>query len=333
MTRTNILFAISIFTFALTSLSFATKAQTQNFDIWLSGMRTEALNAGISPQTVNVALSNLTPNQRVIDLDRKQPEGTMTFAKYRERIVNETRIQKGREMMRVHADRLRQIEQKYGVQPQYVVALWGIETNFGGNTGGMDVIRSLATLAWEGRRAEFFKNELLDAMRIIDQGHITREGMTGSWAGALGQVQFMPSSFKRLAVDGNNDGKKDIWNDLDDAFASAANYLVKNGWNAGERWGREVRLPAGFAQSHVTKNTREPIEKSLSQWNTLGIRTIDGQLLPNVNDMNGYIVMPDDMDGPAYLVYNNYSTIMRWNRSTYFATSVGLLADAIASAG
>jgi membrane-bound lytic murein transglycosylase B len=322
-------FALTLFVFSGFHTNNAA-AQTISFDQWVVDARAEALSKGISEATVNAAFQGLTPNQRVIELDRKQPEGTMTFARYRERIVNQTRIDKGREMFKKHADKLSRLEEIYGVQPQYVMALWGIETNFGGNTGGMDVIRSLSTLAWEGRRAEFFRGELMDALRIIDQGHISRDEMTGSWAGALGQVQFMPSSFKRLAIDGNNDGRKDIWNDLDDAFASAANYLVKNGWHAGERWGREVILPSGFDQNLVTTNTREPIEKSLAQWQAIGLQTMSKNPIPVVDDMDGYIVMPDDAGGPAYLVYNNYSTIMRWNRSTYFATSVGLLADAIA---
>ncbi len=317
---------------ALSGISHTAHATTtgQSFSQWMESFSAEARAQGISEPTISAALSGLSPNDRVIELDRRQPEGTMSFATYRERVVNQTRINQGRQMMAKHADLLARTEERFGVAPQYIVALWGIETNFGGNTGGFDVIRSLATLAWEGRRADFFRGELLHALRIIDQGHIDRDSMTGSWAGALGQVQFMPSSFHNLAVDGDGDGKIDIWNNLSDAFASAANYLVRNGWTSGQRWGREVRLPSGFSDTHITTNTREPKQKTLAEWRDMGLTMPGGSDLPVVDGMRAYLVAPDGVTGPVYLVYDNYTTIMRWNRSTYFATSVGLLADAIA---
>lgn len=301
-------------------------ANPQPFDQWLTGVRAEAARQGVSQQTINAALTNIQPIQKVIDLDRKQPEHKITFSKYQTNVVNQQRINKGREMMRLHADELRRVEQQYGVAPQYVVALWAIETNFGGNTGGFSVINSLATLAWEGRRAEFFKDELINALKIIDAGHITASGMKGSWAGAMGQNQFMPSSFNAYAVDGNGDGKRDIWNSLPDVFASTANYLNKSGWNAGERWGRRAELPQGFSESLIGPK----IQKPLSEWARLGVRLPGGVALPQEN-MMASIVAPDGIGGEIYIVYNNYQTIMKWNRSTYFATSVGLLADAIAS--
>lgn len=304
----------------------------ESFNDWLADMRQTAISEGISPAVVNGNLTDdLTPNQRVIDLDGKQPEGTMTFAQYRQRIVNQTRINTGRQMMARYKNELAEIEQRFGVQPQYVVALWGIETNYGSNTGGFDIIRSLASLAWDGRRRDFFTDELVHALRILEQGHIDRANLTGSWAGALGQVQFMPSSFARLAVDGDGDGKKDIWTNRMDAFASAANYLSKSGWHGDERWGREVILPRGFSQSEVTSSTRNPNERTLDQWRNMGLKQTNGAPIPVVPGMKGFIVQPDGSGGPSYLVYNNYKTILSWNRSTYFATSVGLLANAIAN--
>ncbi len=224
-----------------------------------------------------------------------------------------------------HKNDLLWVEKKFGVQAQYIVALWGIETNFGSNTGGFKVVDSLATLAWEGRRADFFKGELIKALKIIDEGHISAADMKGSWAGAMGQCQFMPSSFFNFAVDANGDGHKDIWNTKIDVFASAANYLSKSGWNYGERWGRRVVLPKNFPENLIDRNLTKP----LSYWAQQGVKLPDGAPLPSEN-MSAAIVAPDGTAGEAYIVYNNYQTIMKWNRSTYFATSVGLLADAIA---
>jgi membrane-bound lytic murein transglycosylase B len=261
----------------------------------------------------------------VIELDRKQPENKKTFAQYRETVVNSARIAQGRELMQAYGRELSAISAKYGVAPQYIVALWGIETNYGGNTGGFKVLPALATLAWEGRRREFFEGELLNALKIIDQGHISAAAMKGSWAGAMGQNQFMPSSFISFAVDENGDGRRDIWGTEADVFASTANYLKKSGWTAGQKWGRAVRLPNDFPESLEGRT----IKKQLSFWVSNGVTAKDGAPLPQ-NEMTASIVAPDGVTGPAFLVYNNYNVIMTWNRSTYFATSVGLLADAIA---
>lgn len=301
-------------------------AAAQSFDSWLSHFKTEALNAGVSPQTVSAALTGIQPIQKVIDLDRKQPEMKKTFAQYKKDIVNPVRIQKGRELMRQHAADLAEVERIYGVAPQYVIALWGIETNFGTNTGGFKVVPALATLAWEGRRAEFFKKELMNALKIIDAGHISAAEMKGSWAGAMGQNQFMPSSFNAYAVDGNGDGRRDIWGTRKDVFASTANYLRKSGWNSGERWGRRAEIPANFPKDLIGPKIRKP----MNEWKRMGVTLPGGAPLPSDN-LSASIVAPDGVAGEAYIVYNNYQTIMAWNRSTYFATSVGLLADSIAN--
>ena len=297
----------------------------KDFQDWLADFQVEATQAGISQKTLNEALTGIQPLPRVIELDNKQPEGQITFSQYVNRIVSKTRIEKGREMMAQNARLLNQVSREYGVAPQYIVALWGIETNFGSNTGGFSIVPALATLAWEGRRGDFFRRELLDALKILEEGHIDAAHMKGSWAGAMGQCQFMPSSFDRYAVDGDHDGRKDIWGTKHDVFASAANYLKQNRWKVGERWGRQVTLPAGFADNLTGLNIR----KTLAEWEKLGVRTAGNKPLPVVAGMEGSLIAPEGLEGPVYLVYNNYQTIMRWNRSVYFATSVGLLADAI----
>ena len=309
----------------LITISHSAYATNVDFRIWLKNMRADAARQGISQNTINAALYNIEPSQRVIELDRKQPEYKKTFAQYKEMIVNQTRINKGRQMMRDHSQALQAAENKYGVPKQFIVALWGIETNYGSNTGGFKVVPALATLAWEGRRAEFFRKELINALKIIDAGHISAADMKGSWAGAMGQNQFMPSSFQAYAVDGNGDGKRDIWGTKADVFASTANYLKRNGWITGQRWGRRVTLPSGFQESLIGPKIKKP----LSYWANLGVKTYGGGALPR-EDMQASIVAPDGIGGEAYIVYNNYQTIMDWNRSTYFATSVGLLADHLA---
>lgn len=325
------------FIFALvTSLSAPSAHADPNvpFDQWLGGVRQEALSQGISEDLVNRALTGLQPIPKIVQLDKAQPEFTQSFADYHAQRVNRSRIDNGRRMLVQHWDELQEVSKKYGVPPQYIVALWGMETSYGGFTGGYNVIDALATLAWNGRggtrpdRAAYFRRELLTALKIIDEGHISLEDMKGSWAGAMGQVQFMPSSFQRLAVDGDGDGRKNIWTNLSDAFASAANYLAQNGWKHDERWGRRVTLPSGFNAANVGSDK----QKSLAEWRTLGVKQQDGSPIPVVQGMMASVVAPDGLSGPVYLVYNNFRTVKSWNNSDKFALSVGLLADAIAAA-
>ena len=317
---------IAVLTVSLPVLAHHTQGtQNQSFNNWLVQMRAKAAAAGISQATINANLYNITPSETAIRLDKKQPENKKTFAQYKTAVVNENRVKKGRRLIQQHYTALQDVENKYGVPKQFIVALWGIETNFGGNTGGFSVVTALATMAWEGRRETFFTRELINALKIIDAGHIKGANMKGSWAGAMGQNQFMPSSFNAYAVDGNGDGRRDIWGTKKDVFASTANYLKKEGWKTGERWGRRVTLPAGF---NPELNDRK-LKKPLSYWASLGVRKHGGAPLPQDNILAS-IVAPDGVKGEAYIVYNNYQTIMHWNRSTYFATSVGLLADRLA---
>ena len=296
----------------------------ETFEEWRKGVRSEALGLGISAATFDAAFADIEPIPRVIELDRSQPEVTLTFDQYVERVVPESRVDKGRKLLTEHRELLEPIGRKYGVPPRFIVALWGIETNFGQYLGGFPVIGALATLAHDGRRSAYFRQELLHALRILEDGHITPDSMVGSWAGAMGQSQFMPSSFVNYAVDHDGDGRRDIWGTQGDVFASAANYLAQAGWHAGETWGRRVALPDNF--DHAL--TGLEVTKNLADWQALGLRRADGGALPQAA-MSGSVVLPGGEGGPAYLVYDNYRTIMRWNRSFYFATSVGLLADGI----
>jgi membrane-bound lytic murein transglycosylase B len=298
------------------------QAQQQDFDAWLRTLRQEARQRGISDRTLQAALSGLRPIPRVIELDRRQIEFRLTFAQYLRRVVPPQRVQYGRQLFAKHRKLLTEIGAKYGVQPRFIVTLWGIESDFGRRTGGFSVLGALATLAYDGRRSAFFRRELLDALHIVDEGHITPEAMFGSWAGAMGQSQFMPSSFRRFAVDYNGDGRRDIWNTTNDVLASIANYLARAGWRDDQTWGRRVTIPAKFATRLTGLETRKPIPA----WQKLGVRRLDGSNLPR-RPLPASLLIPDGPQGPAYLVYDNYRTILKWNRSTYFGLAVGYFSD------
>jgi membrane-bound lytic murein transglycosylase B len=236
---------------------------------------------------------------------------------------------KGKKLYSEHKDLLLRIYNKYGVQPRFILALWGIETSFGTYTGSFNVIRSLSTLSHDLRRREFFTDELINALTIIDQGHITSDEMMGSWAGAMGQNQFMPSSFLNYATDFDKDGKKDIWSTLPDVFASSSNYLKESGWNDDLTWGREVMTTKSIPDNFITTSAKEiNISKSLSEWAALGILKKNGEKLP-LRDIQAYLVYPEGEEGRKFLVYENFKVIMKWNRSLFFGLSVGILSDMI----
>ena len=293
---------------------------------WIEGVRSEGVRMGISPGTIEAALKGFTPIAKVIVNDRRQPESTMTFTQYIERVVPAARVATGRKKLAENRKLLAEVAARYGVQPRFVVALWGIETDFGRLTGGYPVVHAVATLAYDGRRSAYFRRELFAALRILDEGHITFAGMKGSWAGAMGQNQFMPTSFTSFAVDFNGDGRRDIWSTRADVFASSANYLKKSGWRDDQTWGRPVILPTNFDAALGGLEVR----KSLAEWQALGVRSANGGDLPTRN-LRGSVIMPDGAKGPAFLVYDNFRVILKWNRSTYFATAVGRLADRIAA--
>ena len=295
----------------------------QSFSVWLEEVRKTAEIKGISEKTLNRAFEDIKPIKRVIELDRRQPERTMTFSEYLKRVVSDEKLKQGRELYLKYKPLTDLIYEKYKVPGHVIIAIWGMETNYGKNMGSYPVVHSLATLAWEGRRRNFFENELFIALKILEDGHISFEYMIGSWAGAMGQVQFMPSSFNRYAVDYDGDGKCDIWKSIEDSLASAANYLSANGWKDGELWGEELALE-GLPEETGLDN-RNP----LSSYKERRIKSIDGSELKGGSDLSSAIVLPDGKNGRAFIVHNNFRTILKWNRSVFFGAAVGLMSDYI----
>ncbi|GEK11034.1 lytic murein transglycosylase [Pseudoalteromonas sp. J010] len=320
-------------------LSTSVFANTQaKFDEYLNNLKQEAIDKGYSQQLVDDAFATATFKEKVIKADKTQPEIVETLETYLPKRVPEWKIQRARKLYKEHQSTLEKVAKEYGVQARFIVALWGLESNFGRIQGGYPVISALVTLAFDGRREALYKRQLWAALDILRDGHIDLNNFKGSWAGAMGQTQFMPTSFTSYAVDYNQDGRKDIWTTQEDAFASIANYLKSVGWNDNLTWGRQVKLPEGFDTSYIlkrgTKSHKEWLgewrksERSLQEWQALGLRRMDGSDLPNVN-ISAALVMPDDANGRMYLAYDNYKALMNWNRSYYFATSVGFLSDRI----
>lgn len=304
-----------------------------SFDAWLADARTEALARGIHAETVNAALTGIAPIPKVIELDGRQPEFTQTFSRYLANAVTPARVNEGLAMMERHKALLAALEKKYGVPGRILVAFWGLETGYGKIPGDFPVVNALATLAYDDRRAAFFRGEMFNALTILDQGHITLDRMKGSWAGAMGNTQFMPSTFLKNAVDEDGDGRKDIWGDIPDALGSAANFLKNLGWDSTRTWGREVSLPAGFDVGLASLDTdaRETI-KPLSEWARLGVTRAGGGALP-AQDVNAALVLPGGVKGAAFLVYDDFRVIMKWNRSVSYALAVGHLSDRLNGGG
>ena len=305
-------------------VAFPVHAQT-GFDSWLAAFRQEAAAQGISQATLDAALTGIAPAERVIDLDRRQPEFLQTFADYLGRRVTESRVSRGQTLLQEQALLLDALEQAYGIPRSVLVAFWGLETNYGATLGSHNIPASLATLAFDGRRSGFFRSQLLDALRIIDAGHVSAANMKGSWAGAMGHMQFMPSTFRAYAVDGDGDGRIDVWQSLPDAMNSAAHYLQRAGWHAHEPVALEVRLPEGFDWRQARVSHRLPVEK----WTALGVTTADAMALPTVAGRSA-IVLPQGWQGPAFMVFDNFDVVMQWNRSVNYALAVAQLAHQVA---
>lgn len=298
--------------------------QNPDFSRWLAELRKEARAEGISARTLDQSLQGLkAPLARVIELDRSQPEFHQSLQQYLASRVNPSRIALGKQMQKRYPTWLGRVEKAYGVQPFYILALWGIESNFGQHAGSFSVIHALTTLAHDGRRASYFRRELLEALRIIDNGHIKASRMQGSWAGAMGQCQFMPSSFNRYARDADQDGRINIWSSIPDVFASTANYLRQAGWQVGQPWGQQVKLPENFSAELIGLDQHLPI----SRWQELGVQLID-QPFPAGN-MMASVILPAGKEGAAYIVYPNFHVLLKWNHSNAFAIAVGMLADEI----
>ena len=295
------------------------------FPDWLKEFRSSARAAGVSESTLARSLDTVSFLPRVIELDRAQPEFTRAVWDYLDRTVSAQRVAMGRVMLqRVRSEAPAVLQQQPTVPPEVVVAIWGMESNYGSNFGNTSTVDALATLGFEGRRASWARNELLAALKNVERGDIAPEQMIGSWAGAMGQTQFLPSSFLAYAVDGDGDGRRDIWNSLPDVVASTANYLAKSGWQAGQPWGVEVRLPASFDYGRADPS----VVRSASEWAAEGLTTVDGSGLPELP--NASVLLPAGARGPAFLVGANFRAILKYNNSTSYALAVGSLSQQIA---
>jgi len=305
------------------------------FDQWRQELMAEARTRGYSEELIQEALANIEPRPQVIENDRSQAELIVGFDRYYQTRVNSLVVRLGRNMARQHRTVLDDIEEAYGVSRHALVAIWGIETRYGRVTGNTPVFQALATLAWEPRRSAFFRSELFDALTMVSLGDIDTATMTGSWAGAMGQAQFMPSSYLKFAVDFDRDDRRDIWRSTPDVLASIANYLKGWGWDNEFRWGREVRVTTA-ARARIEQETSKPSEGCsamrsmterlpLNEWQRIGVRQADGAALPE-SDVPASLV---DTDARSFLVYPNYDAILRYNCAHYYALTVALLSDQI----
>lgn len=331
-------FTLSITALSLCGLSYFSVAQEEpEFQTWLSALKIEAKEKGFSDQLIKDALNDLKPYPKAIKSDRAQPEFKRTFETYSTKRLSEWRVKTGLKKKVEYKELLEKVGKAYGVQPRFILAFWGLETNYGTYTGNNDIIRSLATLAYDKRRATYFRKELFNALTILKEGHIALEDMKGSWSGAMGQGQFMPSSFLQHAQDFDGDGRKDIWNTQADVFASIAKYLKHYGWNDQQTWGRKVQLPEN-AKALMKQVKVETPEKgcralrshsqklSLQQWNELGVRRLNTKKLPDIA-LPATLTTPDGVDGSAFLTYGNFRTILRYNCANSYALTIGLLSD------
>jgi membrane-bound lytic murein transglycosylase B len=297
-----------------------------SFEAFLDGVRGEARRAGVSSGTLQRALSGLRPNDRVLELDRRQAEFTQTWPQYRDARLSQTRIDNGRRAFAENRPLLQAIRERFRVDPTAVIAIWGLETSYGGFTGSFNVVEALATLAWEGRRAAFFRAELLAALRILDAGNVSVERMRGSHAGAMGHPQFMPTSFERLSVDFDGDGRRDIWDSRADALGSIANYLSRSGWREPAPWGFEISTPTDLDLSGLDHRVMRPMR----EWARTGIRRAEGGALPSLEG-EWAVVAPGFSRGDtqAFMVGVNFMAIRRYNPSNFYAVAVGLLSDRV----
>ena len=298
------------------------------FARWVADFKREAVAAGIPPQVVERAFQGVTLNARIVELDGRQAEFTTPIWTYLGNMVNETRVAKGREHYAGLTGTLRRIEQSYGVDPAVALAIWGVESNFGSNYGSYSVIEALATLAFDGRRADWARGQLMEALKIIASGDITPERMKGSWAGAMGHTQFIPTSFTAYAVDFTGDGRRDLWGaDPSDALASTANYLAKSKWRRGEPAFMEVTVPQNVDLSEL----RDSVKKPTSDWARLGVRSLSGAPLPNISEAS--VIQPAGARGPAFMIFPNFGVIRRYNNATSYALAVAHLAERIKGGG
>ena len=311
---------------AASLLAAAPALGQDSFAAYVAGVKAEARRSGVSEATLTAAFAGVTPNQRVIELDRRQPSGSMSWAEYRAKFVPASKQAQAREVYQRERPLLAQVEARYGVDSRVLVGIWGVESGWGAVRGNYRLVEALTTLAWEGRRGAYFRKELMNVLRILEAGDVTPARALGSWAGAMGQPQFMPSSYLSYAVDFDGDGKRDIWDSKADVVASMANYLARNGWKAGEPWGQAVRLPPGFNIGAAGRDNRRP----LGEWTRQGVVREDGRPFGRADVMGAVLVPDGSPGGDAFMVYTNYNVIRRYNSPDVYALSVGVLADAAA---
>ncbi|KTD19796.1 lytic murein transglycosylase [Legionella londiniensis] len=298
-------------------------ADSRSWNEWVAEVREEALSQGISAAIFDQAFADIhEPSRKVKSLARSQPEHRLTYLKYRNSRVDNYRIVMGRKSYQKNQALADTIAREYGVDPCFMMSFWGMETSYGSYMGNFPVIKSLATLAYDSNRRDFFRKQLFYALHIVNDGHVSLDRFKGEWAGASGQPQFLPSSWMKYAVDYDGDGRKDIWDSKPDVFASIANYMKQNGWQSGEPWAVQVKLPANFDMQLEGKATVKPV----SEWNAMGVRTEDGKPLP-YQHLEASIIKP--YGGPVFLAYPNYKMILRYNNSIYYAGAIGYLADKI----
>jgi membrane-bound lytic murein transglycosylase B len=307
--------------FGLCLLMTSAQAQT-DFSTWLRDFEQEARARGITQATLDNALGDVHIAPRVVELDRKQPEFVETFATYLERRVTPFQIARGQALLSAHQALFDEAEKRYGVPRQILAAFWGLETNYGSTMGTTSIPAALATLAFDGRRSAFFRAQLLDTLAILEAGNVAAADMKGSWAGAMGQMQFMPSTYRRYAVDGDNDSRINLWSSLPDALFSAANYLNQSGWKTGEPAALAVRLPVDFEWRYARLYYRRPI----TEWQAAGVVQANGAALPSQTG-RAAIILPQGARGPAYMVWDNFDVILQWNRSISYALAVAILSE------
>jgi membrane-bound lytic murein transglycosylase B len=304
----------------LSAPGFALPADS--FHSFLNDLRADARRAGVRPATLDSAFAGVEPNQKVLDRDRHQPEFTLTWARYRTLVITDKRITAGQQAVAANRALFRRVEQRYGVGVGAIAGIWGLESSFGAGTGDFRVVEALATLAWEGRRASFFRGELMAALKILDHGDVAPSGMTGSYAGAMGQPQFMPSSYLRYAVDFEGNGRRDIWTSRPDVLGSIANYLAQSGWRPGQTWGQAVTVPPGL--DVLGRDAKRP----LSVWVQAGVRPVGGRWAATSETPTG-LVAPDGSGGEVFAVFGNFAAIRRYNPSDFYAIAVGLIGDQV----
>ncbi|MEL0167762.1 MAG: lytic murein transglycosylase [Pseudomonadaceae bacterium] len=304
--------------------------RAQTFAQWRDSFRQEALSKGIEAELFDRAFTGVTPDEDVIKADRSQPEFSRPVWAYLDSAMSSQRVATGRSRLSAQRETLDAIEQRYGVDRHILAAIWGLESNYGQNMGSRPIIRSLATLAHEGRRPAFAHDQLLAALDILQHRDIEPAGMLGSWAGAMGQTQFIPTTYNQYAVDFDGNGRRDIWNSSADALASAAHYLQQSGWRSGQPWGQEVVLPGNFDYAQADPS----VKKTVAEWQALGVTANGGQRLPeSLADQRAALLLPAGHRGPAFLLLHNFSTIMRYNNSSSYALAIGLLSERFQGGG